>query len=85
MTILKFFGEWCNPCKVLSKTMQEAGINHQAIDIDENEELVAKYQIKSVPTVVIVDEYGEEVGRFMGPKTKEQLLEELNKYETSKE
>ena len=39
-----------------------------------------KYDIKSVPTVVILDSEGEELGRFVGFKTKEQILEELNKY-----
>lgn len=80
MNILKFFGTWCNPCKILTKSMNEAGIEHQAINVDENEELVEQYHIKSVPTVVILDSEGEELGRFVGFKTKEQLLEELDKY-----
>lgn len=80
MNILKFFGTWCNPCKILTKSKNEAGIEHQAINVDENEELVEQYHIKSVPTVVILDSEGEELGRFAGFKTKEQLLEELDKY-----
>ena len=81
MNILKFFGSWCNPCKALSKNLEDAGIEHKSIDIDENEELTEKYNVMSVPTIVILDEDDNEVGRFIGSRTKEQLLKELNKYE----
>lgn len=81
MNILKFFGSWCNPCKALSKSLEDAGIEHQSIDVDENEELTEKYNVMSVPTIVILDKDGNEIGRFIGSRTKEQLLEELKKYE----
>lgn len=81
MKILKFFGLWCGPCKALTKSFAEAEIEHQDIDVDKNEELTDKYHVKSVPTVIVLDNEGEELGRFVGPRTKEQLLEELNKYD----
>lgn len=81
MNILKFFGSWCNPCKVLSKNLEDAGIEHKSIDVDENEELTEKYNVMSVPTIVVLDEDDNEVGRFIGSRTKEQLLKELKKYE----
>lgn len=81
MNILKFFGSWCNPCKTLSKNLEDAGIEHKSIDVDENEELTEKYNVMSVPTIVVLDEDDNEVGRFIGSRTKEQLLKELKKYE----
>lgn len=81
MNILKFFGLWCNSCKTLSKNLEDAGIEHKSIDVDDNEELTEKYHVKSVPTVIVLDNEGEELGRFVGPRTKEQLLEELKNYE----
>lgn len=81
MNILKFFGSWCNPCKDLSKNLEDAGIEHKSIDVDENEELTEKYNVMSVPTIVVLDEDDNEVGRFIGSRTKEQLLKELKKYE----
>ena len=81
MNILKFFGSWCNPCKALSKNLEDAGIEHKSIDVDENEELTEKYNVMSVPTIVVLDEDDNEIGRFIGTRTKEQLLEELKKYE----
>lgn len=82
MNILKFFGSWRNPCKALSKNLEDAGIEHKSIDVDENEELTEKDNVMSVPTIVVLDKDDNEVGRFVGPRTKEQLLEELNKYRT---
>ena len=81
MNILKFFGSWCNPCKALSKNLEDAGIEHKSIDVDENKELTEKYNVMSVPTIVILDEDDNVVGRFIGSRTKEQLLKELKKYE----
>ena len=81
MNILKFFGSWCNPCKALSKNLEDTRIEHKSIDVDENEELTEKDNVMSVPTIVVLDENDNEVGRFIGSQTKEQLLKELKKYE----
>ena len=81
MNILKFFGSWCNPCKALSKSLEDAGIEHKSIDVDENEELTEKYNVMWGGTIVVLDEDDNEVGRFIGSRTKEQLLEELKRYE----
>ena len=81
MKIWKFFGSWCRPCKALTKAFAEAKIEHQDIDVDKNEELADKYHDNSVHRVIVLDNEGEELGRFVGPRTKEQLLEELNKYD----
>ena len=82
MKILKFFGLWCGPCKALTKAFEEAKIEHQDNNVDGNEELADKYHVKSVPTVIVLDNEGEELGRFVGLRTKKQLLEELNKYKS---
>ena len=81
--ILLFKLSTCGPCKLLSKFFTPLPINKEEVtlDKDDNADLMTdKYDIKSVPTVVILDSEGEELGRFVGFKTKEQILEELNKY-----
>ena len=81
--ILLFKLSTCGPCKLLSKLFTQLHINKKEVtlDKDDNADLMTdKYDIKSVPTVVILDSEGEELGRFVGPRTKEQLLEELSKY-----
>ena len=81
--ILLFKLSTCGPCKLLSKFFTQLHIHKEEVtlDKDNNADVTTdKYDIKSVPTVVILDSEGEELGRFAGFKTKEQLLEELNKY-----
>ena len=81
--ILLFKLSTCGPCKLLSKFFTQLHINKEEVtlDKDDNADSIAdKYDIKSVPTVVILNSEGEELGRFVGFKTKEQILEELNKY-----
>ena len=82
--ILLFKLSTCSPCKLLSRLFTQLHILKKDIvlDEDDNADIIAdKYHVKSVPTVIVLDNEGEELGRFVGPRTKEQLLEELKKYE----
>jgi len=65
--ILKFEAEWCNPCKMLSKVMQEVdlGVPVQKVDIDADASLAIKYSIRSVPTLVYLKDQVE-VSRVSG-------------------
>lgn len=67
MKILKFYAEWCGPCKTLSKVLE--GYNEveiQEIDIDKDQETAIKYTIRGVPTLVLVDDNGNEIRRRTG-------------------
>ena len=82
--ILLFKMSTCSPCKLLSKLFTQLNIQKEEIVLDEdnNADIIAdKYNVKSVPTVVVLNDEGEELGRFVGSRTKEQLLEEFKKYE----
>lgn len=83
--ILLFKMSTCSPCKLLSKLFTQLNIQKEEIVLDEDDNantIADKYNIKSVPTVIILNNEGEELGRFVGSRNKEQLLEELNKYKT---
>lgn len=77
--VLRFTASWCAPCKMLSKTLDEIQptIPFEVIDIDVHPEVAAEYGIRSIPTMVMVDELIE-VKRVTGIKTKEQITEWLN-------
>ncbi len=66
--ILKFSASWCQPCKMLSKRIEgeDLGAPVQEVDIDENTDLATKYAIRGVPTLVLVDDQDQEVGRLSG-------------------
>ena len=74
MKIIKFYSDTCGPCKVLDSNLKKAGINYESVNAnsDENDTLVEKYKIQSVPTL-IKEENGVEVARHIGIMTEEQL------------
>ena len=53
MKILKFYGEWCSPCKMLSNMIEstDLGIPVEEIDIDGEPEVPQNYGVRGVPTM----------------------------------
>ncbi len=76
--ILDFYGTWCMPCKMLAPVLDKIANEHDVklakVDVDENEELIKKYKIMSVPTVKIFKD-GEEIGMFVGVTSESKILE----------
>lgn len=58
--ILDFYATWCPPCKVVSKQLEKFDAQNKSnvtiykIDIDKNRELLSRYDIKSIPTLVYI-------------------------------
>ena len=71
--ILYFTGEWCNPCKILAPTMEKSGLPYQKIDIDIDTELLVKYGVRSVPTLIKVDASGNVISRLVGNNPLEKI------------
>ena len=72
--ILKFSATWCQPCKMLAKTLEDMELEFplEEIDIDQNKDLLEKFNIRGVPTMVLMD--GEdEVARHSGYMTSAQV------------
>jgi len=77
MKVLKFSASWCQPCAALTKTLKEMENlpEIENVDIDGNLALATKFAIRSVPTLVMVDESDQEIKRMSGSSTKEKLKE----------
>ena len=77
---MKYFSAtWCGPCKAFKPIMNEIaneGYSVEFIDVDQSQELAAKYGVRSVPTTII-EEGGVEVNRFVGSIPKQQVLQKL--------
>lgn len=76
--VIDFWAEWCGPCRAISPIVEElaeeyAGkVNICKCDIEENDDIVMKYAVRNVPTIVFV-KGGELVDRHVGSCNKAQL------------
>jgi thioredoxin 1 len=81
MKLLKFYAEWCGPCKGLTMIINGAkdkiNIPIEEYDIDNEMMMAQEYKVRSVPTMVLVDDTGTEIKRQVGLVTEEKLLEFL--------
>jgi len=72
--LVDFYANWCSPCKMIRPTLEQLAndYNIMSIDIDENEELADKYNVSSIPCLVIFKD-GKEIDRSIGLKSKEEI------------
>jgi len=77
--VIRFTASWCGPCKMLAKTLEEVNTNVpiEVIDIDENPAVAVEFGIRSVPTLVIVED-NVPSKRLVGNKTKQELEAFIN-------
>jgi thioredoxin 1 len=72
-----FTADWCGPCKKVRPIVEELSrdqseVKFQIIDVDSEGELARKFEVRSIPTFILI-ENGQEVNRFTGAKTKKDL------------
>ena len=79
MKILKFYTETCMNCRMLGKVLDRMGVEVENINANENTELVDKYEICTTPTLVFLNENGEEVDKIIGPTTQSKIQEILDR------
>lgn len=76
-TVYYFTAEWCQPCKRTKPIVEELNreqtkVGFQIIDVDDNLELVKSFNIRSVPTFILI-ENEQEIDRIIGGQNKESL------------
>jgi thioredoxin 1 len=82
--LVDFHATWCGPCKTQAPILKElsAEIKGKAriikIDVDKNQPLAQKYQVRSVPTLILFKN-GQIVWRQAGVANKQELLEIINR------
>ena len=80
--LVDFWATWCGPCKMLAPTIEELAeelkdeIVVAKLDVDKVQDIAMKYQVMSIPTLVLFKD-GKEVKRTVGFRPKAQLLEFL--------
>jgi thioredoxin 1 len=77
--LVDFFADWCGPCKMLAPILIEVkedlgeGVKIIKIDVDKNQPLAAKYQVRGVPTMLLFKK-GKQVWRQSGVLEKSDLI-----------
>lgn len=81
MKLLKFYADWCGPCKMLSRVIEDVKLPYpvEDIDINQDQDLAMKYGIRGVPTLVLVDNENNEIRRVSGMLMESQLTAFINK------
>jgi len=68
--LLVFSASWCGPCKTMKPALDQMDQDRLVrYDIDEAGEETVKYQVRAVPTLIVINENGEEVSRLIGVQT----------------
>lgn len=86
MKILKFYSSTCGPCKLQTewlKQLDNIDIEHINIEDDNSIEIINKYKIRNVPTLVLLDDK-EEVLRVFNGLTKIEDIEKIIEYHGQK-
>ena len=80
--IVDFHALWCSPCKMQSPILKEVAnelgnrIKVIKIDVDQNSEIAGRYNIQSVPTLIVFKN-GKQIWRQSGVVSKNQLYNVL--------
>lgn len=78
--LVDFWASWCRPCRAMNPSIEALAEDFKVckVNIDTNQELAARYDVSSVPTLLIF-KGGQIVARHVGVTPEATLRAELQK------
>lgn len=82
MRLLHFTATWCGPCKMMkpvvdSVVSERDDIEYVSVDIDENPETAADYDVMGVPTFILLNDSDEVLASVVGALPRDRFLSAL--------
>lgn len=83
--LIDFWAEWCGPCRMVSPIIEELEREYDGsavigkVNVDEEAELALRYNVVSIPTVMIFKN-GEQAEKIVGASSYDEYAEALDKY-----
>ncbi len=80
VALIDFYADWCGPCRMLTPVLEKVAVKLKGkavvakLDIEASNQIAAKYQVTSVPTLVVFKN-GNEEGRIVGLRDEEAIVE----------
>lgn len=87
IVLVDFWATWCMPCKLMVPVLNELAeeLHGKAtiakLDVDQAQKSAAAFSVRSIPTLILFKN-GKEIHRFVGVKTKDYLLREIDRRTT---
>ena len=84
LVLIDFFAQWCGPCRMITPVLEELAEEMQGkvtiakIDIDKEVNLASRYQVTSIPTLILFKN-GMEITRTEGLKDASSLKKIIEK------